>query len=53
MTNRIEVLKERHADLEVRLDEAGRRPQPDQSEISQLKRQKLMIKDEIAELERA
>ncbi len=52
-TDRISALKEKHADLEARLDEENRRPLPDQSEISLLKRQKLQIKDRIAELERA
>lgn len=53
MTNdHVNTLKVQHADLEARLDEETRRPVPDQAEISLLKRQKLLIKDQIVQLER-
>ena len=48
----VNTLKVQHADLEARLDEETRRPVPDQAEISLLKRQKLLIKDQIVQLER-
>ncbi|HUC09681.1 MAG TPA: YdcH family protein [Stellaceae bacterium] len=50
--DRIEALKERHAALERAIDEENRRPAPNDDVISDLKRQKLRIKDEIHQLER-
>lgn len=47
---RIEKLKADHASLEMVLFEELHRPLPDTRLISDLKRQKLRIKDEIARL---
>ena len=47
----VETLREKHADIQQMLDDESRRPMPDQGTISQLKREKLKIKDRIAELE--
>jgi hypothetical protein len=51
--DRIEALREQHAALERAIDEENRHPFPNQDAISDLKRQKLRIKDEIFQLERA
>jgi hypothetical protein len=45
-------LRTKHADLEQRIQDEEHRPLPDQSLITDLKRQKLRIKDEIAQLAR-
>ena len=50
--DRIEALRERHAALERAIDEESRHPFPNQDAISDLKRQKLRIKDELFQLER-
>jgi hypothetical protein len=50
--DRIEALREKHAALERAIDEENRRPLPNDDMISDLKRQKLRIKDEIFQLER-
>jgi hypothetical protein len=50
--DRIEALKEKHASLERAIDEEIHRPLPNQDAITDLKRQKLRIKDEIFALER-
>ncbi len=52
MQDRIEALKEKHASLERAIDEETHRPSPNQDTITDLKRQKLRIKDEIFQLER-
>jgi hypothetical protein len=52
LQDRIETLRDKHAALERALDEENRRPLPNQDAISDLKRQKLRIKDEIYQLER-
>ena len=44
------ALEAKHAALDVALEEEGARPLPDQTKISELKRQKLKIKEEIAEI---
>lgn len=49
-TDRIEVLKEKHASLETALAEENNRPMPDSSVVSHIKREKLAIKDEIERL---
>jgi len=46
----LQVLKEKHAGLEELIRQEEMRPLPDTSLISQLKRQKLRIKDEMTEL---
>src|SRR6516225_1725654 len=50
--DRIEALKAKHAELERAIDEENSRPLPNRDAVSDLKRQKLRIKDEIFELER-
>ena len=50
--DRIEALREKHAELERALDEENKRPLPNQDAVHDLKRQKLRIKDEIYQLER-
>ena len=52
LQERIEALKAKHAELERAIDEENRRPLPDRATVSDLKRQKLRIKDEIFQLER-
>ena len=49
--DRIEALREKHAALERAIDEENRRPLPNDDALSDLKRQKLRIKDEIFQLE--
>jgi hypothetical protein len=50
LQERIDALKDKHRSLELAIDEENRRPRPDDIEIARLKKQKLMIKDEIANL---
>ena len=50
--DRIEALREKHASLERAIDDENHRPLPNQDAITDLKRQKLRIKDEIFQLER-
>ena len=52
LPERIEALKTKHAELERAIDEENRRPLPNRDTVSDLKRQKLRIKDEIFQLER-
>lgn len=47
---RIESLRARHEALESKLDSEANRPHPDETVISELKRRKLRIKDEIETL---
>lgn len=47
---RIEALKSRHQELEEAIEEENNRPHPDDITILQLKKQKLRIKDQIAQL---
>ncbi len=46
----IEVLKIKHQDLDSAIEMETKRPSPDDLTISDLKRQKLRIKDELASL---
>jgi hypothetical protein len=46
----VESLRSKHAELEQVIVEESLRPLPDQALITQLKKQKLRIKDEIARL---
>jgi hypothetical protein len=50
--DRIEALREKHASLERAIDEEAHRPLPNHDAITDLKRQKLRIKDELFQLER-
>ena len=52
LQDRIEALRAKHAELERAIDEENRRPLPNRNAISDLKRQKLRIKDQIFQLER-
>lgn len=52
MIERLDSLKARHAGLEAQITEETKKPQPDESAIHALKREKLRVKDEIARLER-
>ena len=45
--DRVESLKAKHADLETAIESQIRSPNPDKSRISDLKRRKLRIKDEL------
>jgi hypothetical protein len=47
----VNELKRKHADLDNQLGEETQRPHPDQVIISQIKREKLKVKDAIASLE--
>ena len=48
----LDDLKAKHADLEHKIEEENGRPHPDDAIIAELKRQKLKLKDEIAEIRR-
>ena len=50
LQERIEALKSKHHALEVAIEEEINRPRPDDLEIGRLKKQKLMIKDELTNL---
>lgn len=52
LQDRIEALREKHASLERAIAEEIHRPFPNQEALSDLKRQKLRIKDEIFSLEK-
>jgi hypothetical protein len=47
---RLRSLEERHAALERQIAEEDGRPQPDEAELSRLKREKLRVKDEMERL---
>ena len=51
LQDRIDTLRARHRNLEEQIDEEVSRPLPNMNMITDLKRQKLRIKDEIALLE--
>jgi hypothetical protein len=44
---RIDSLRDKHASLERAIEEENQRPHPDDFRLSQLKREKLRIKDQI------
>ncbi|TVR84117.1 MAG: DUF465 domain-containing protein [Rhodospirillales bacterium] len=50
LDERIETLKAKHRALEAAIEQEDARPWPDEVEIHRLKKQKLLIKDEIAAL---
>jgi hypothetical protein len=50
LDEKIEALKLKHHKLEDALEEEENRPQPDEIEISVIKKQKLRIKDQLASL---
>lgn len=47
----LEHLKAKHAKLENQIDEENQRPMPDSIRITELKREKLRVKEEITRLE--
>ena len=51
LQDRIESLRARHRSLEEAIDQEINRPMPNDETLTDLKRQKLRIKDEIAQLE--
>ncbi len=53
LEERIEELRNRHRNLEDQIDRESHRPLPNIESLSALKRQKLRIKDELAQLEHA
>jgi hypothetical protein len=53
VTEHVEALRAKHAELEHQIEEEEHRPRPDDTLITELKRQKLRIKDQIALLTRS
>lgn len=51
LNEHVEALKSKHANLEHEIDEENLRPHPDENRLAILKREKLRIKDEIANIE--
>lgn len=51
ISQRIESLKQRHAEVETLLHQEEKSPAQDESKINELKKEKLTLKDEIARLE--
>jgi hypothetical protein len=47
---RLDSLRAKHASLERAIEEENQRPLPDELKLHELKREKLRIKDQIAEL---
>lgn len=47
---RLDALKERHAILDDQIADEDRRPRPDEDHLSQLKLEKLRLKEEIERL---
>jgi len=50
---RIEALKARHQTLEQSIEDEEARPMPDDLHLAEMKKEKLRIKDEIAQLDSA
>lgn len=44
---RLEVLRTRHAALEAEIDDESHRPHPDDIRVSELKREKLKLKEQM------
>lgn len=49
--DRVDALKAKHAALDLAINEENRKPHPDDVTISDLKRQKLRIKDELRRMD--
>ncbi|RGP39881.1 hypothetical protein BPTFM16_00156 [Altererythrobacter insulae] len=49
VTSHVEALQNKHAGLDAQLREEMNRPAPDTATIQQLKKQKLQIKQELAQ----
>ncbi|MGF1445254.1 MAG: YdcH family protein [Pikeienuella sp.] len=50
LTSHLSQLREKHARLDQRIEEAARHPSTDDLEVTALKRQKLQLKEEIERL---
>jgi hypothetical protein len=50
LTSRLEALQQRHGSLEARISEEDRRPKPNEKKLSELKIEKLQLKDQIERL---
>ncbi len=50
LEDQIQTLEKQHCDLDAALREEEARPLPDSLEISDLKRKKLAVKDQLAQL---
>ena len=50
LQSRLDSLKSRHTELEIRIAEEDHRPMPDPDVMSRLKREKLHLKEEIERL---
>lgn len=48
-SSHVTALQSKHANLEARLRDEMNRPAPDEAAIQQIKRQKLRIKEELAQ----
>lgn len=46
-TSHLSTLKSRHAELDVKIANEGRRPAPDTGVVAQLKKRKLKLKEEM------
>ncbi len=53
LQSRIDSLKSRHADLELRLRDEDHRPRPDADVVVKIKLDKLRVKDELERLQSA
>lgn len=51
LDSRIEALRAKHAELEKFIHEQETHPKPDEDVIHALKKQKLLVKDELARLQ--
>ena len=51
LQSHIEVLKERHAGLEMRISDEDNRPRPDSETLARLKLEKLRLKEEMERLQ--
>jgi hypothetical protein len=51
LQSHIEVLKERHAGLEMRICDEDNRPRPDSETLARLKLEKLRLKEEMERLQ--
>jgi len=49
----IKVLRDRHSALEAEIEEEENRPHPDEVVIQNLKKQKLLLKDQIEQVTRS
>lgn len=47
LSSHIDQLKQKHEELEVKLEEALKHPSANDEEIAQIKREKLQLKDKI------